>query len=413
MDRLIERCAGLDVHQKTLTACIRVPKEGGGRHQETRRFATTTHGVIVLGDWLASHGVTLVGMESTGVYWKPVYYLLEDRFECWLLNAQHMHNVPGRKTDVADAAWIAELVEHGLVRPSFVPPKPIRELRELTRYRRVLVEERARETQRLQRVLEDAGIKLTSVATDVLGVSSRAMLAALVGGERDTGVLAGLAKGRLRAKLPELREALEGRFGAHHRLLVSELLAHIDYIEEAIERVSEEVERQMAPFAREIELLDTIPGVNRRTAEVLIAEIGPDMSRFASSAHLASWAGMCPGNNESAGKHRSGRTRKGSPWLRTALVEAAQAASRTKDTYLSAQFARLRRRAGRTGHKKAVVAVGHTLLVIAYHILDRHQGYEELGADYFTRRENTEVHRDRLVRQLQRLGYQVRLESAA
>jgi transposase len=347
------------------------------------------------------------------VYWKPVYYLLEDRFECWLLNAQHMHNLPGRKTDVADAAWIADLVAHGLVRPSFVPPKPIRELRDLTRYRRVLVEERTRETQRLQRVLEDAGIKLSSVATDVMGVSGRAMMAALVSGERDPEVLAELAKGRLRAKLPRLREALEGRFSGHHRLLLSELLAHIDYIDEAIERVSEEVERHVAPFAREIELLDTIPGVNQRTAEVLLAEVGPDMSRFASSAHLASWAGMCPGNNESAGKHRSGKTRKGSPWLRTCLVEAAQSASRTKDTYLSAQYARFKRRAGKTGHKKAVVAVGHTLLVIVFHILERGQPYAELGADYFTRRQDSDAHRARLVRQLERLGYQVKLESAA
>ena len=413
MERLIERCAGLDVHKATVTACARTPKASGERRQETRRFATTTQGLTSMAEWLAGHGVTVVGMESTGVFWKPVYYLLEDQFECWLLNAQHMHNVPGRKTDVTDAAWIAQLVEHGLVRPSYVPPRPIRELRDLTRYRRVLVEERGREIQRLQKVLEDAGIKLSSVATDVLGASGRAMLAALVGGVRDPQALAELAKGRLRAKMPQLREALEGHFSGHHRLLLSELLAHIEYIDEAIERVGEEVERQVAPFAREIELLDTIPGVNQRTAEVLLAEIGSDMSRFGSSAHLASWAGMCPGNNESAGKQRSGKTRKGSRWLRTCLVEAAQAASRTKDTYLSAQFARFRRRAGKTGHKKAAVAVGHTLLVIAYHVIERRQAYEDLGADYFIRRENSEVHRARLVRQLERMGYQVKLESAA
>ena len=308
MDRFIERCAGLDVHKASVKACVRIPDGGGGRHSETRTFRTTTAGLVLLGDWLASHQVQVVGMESTGVFWKPVYYLLEDDVECWLLNAQHLKNVPGRKTDVADAAWIAQLVEHGLVRPSFVPPRPIRELRELTRYRKALIYERTRETQRLHKVLEDAGIKLGCVASDVLGVSGRAMLEALVGGTTDPEVLAELARGQLRKKLPALREALQGRVARHHRLLVAELLAHLDYLEEAIGRLSGEVAQMIAPFSPLLELLMTIPGVDRRTAEVILAEIGTDMARFPTAGHLASWAGLCPGNNESAGKHFSGKT---------------------------------------------------------------------------------------------------------
>jgi transposase len=330
VDRFIERCAGLDVHKASVKACVRVPDGHGGRRSETRTFRTTTAGLVLLGDWLASHQVQVVGMESTGVFWKPVYYLLEDDVECWLLNAQHLKNVPGRKTDVADAAWIAQLVEHGLVRPSFVPPRPIRELRELTRYRKALIYERTRETQRLHKVLEDAGIKLGCVASDVLGVSGRAMLEALVGGTTDPEVLAELARGSLRNKLPALREALQGRVARHHRLLVAELLAHLDYLEEAIERLSGEVARVIAPFSPLLALLCTIPGVDRRTAEVILAEIGVDMTRFPTAGHLASWAGLCPGNNESAGKHFSGKTRKGSRWLRTTLSQAANAAAAAK-----------------------------------------------------------------------------------
>ena len=291
MERLIERCAGLDVHKASVTATVRVPGDQGGRRTETRTFRATTAGLVLLGDWLASFGVTLVGMESTGVYWKPVYYLLEDDFEVWLLNAQHLKNVPGRKTDVADSVWICQLVEHGLVRPSFVPPKPIRELRDLTRYRKAVLAERTREVQRLHKVLEDAGIKLASVASDPLGVSGRAMLEALVAGNHDPQVLAELARGRLRAKLPALREALEGRFGAHHGLLVGEMLARIDQMDETIERLSAEVARVAAPFSPLLALLMTIPGVSRRTAEVIVAEIGSDMGRFPTAAHLASWAG--------------------------------------------------------------------------------------------------------------------------
>jgi len=410
MEQLVVRCAGLDVHQKSVTACVRVPGEGDARVQEVRQFSTTSAGLITLRDWLASYEVTVVGMESTGVFWKCVYYMLEDEFTCWLINAQHIKNVPGRKTDVGDAAWIAQLVEHGLVRPSFVPEKPIRELRELTRYRKAQIQERGRAAQRLHKILEDSGVKLSSVASSLLGVSGRAMLDALVAGTHDPEVLAELARGRMRAKLPLLREALAGNFSRRHAVLVGEILAHIDYLDEAVERLSKEVELVLAPFATQVDLLDTIPGVNRRTAEVLIAEIGPEMSRFPSPAHLASWAGLCPGNNESAGKHHSGKTRKGSRWLRIALVEAAQAAARSKNTYLAAQYGRIK---GRRGHNKAIVAVAHSILVIAYHLLSRQQGYTDLGADYFLKRQQSDAYQRRLVHQLERMGFAVKLEPAA
>jgi transposase len=410
MNRVVQRCCGLDVHKASVTACVRVPGEGGGPPRcEVREFATTTQGLLQLRDWLASFEVELVGMEATGVYWKPVYYLLEDDFELWLLNARHMKNVPGRKTDVKDAEWICQLVEHGLVRPSFVPPKEIRELRNLTRYRKAQIEERTREVQRLDKVLQDAGIKLSCVATRVLGASGRAMLDALVDGTTDPEVLAELARGRLRSKLPALREALEGHFSNHHALVVGMILAHVDYLDGSIAELSAEVERVMVPFSDKVELLDTIPGVDRRTAEVLIAEIGADMDQFPTHRHLASWAGMCPGNGESAGKRRSGKTRKGSKWLQSALTEAARAAARSKGTYLAAQYARLR---GRRGPKKAAVAVGHSILVIAYHMLERNQPYHELGEDYLHQRRSEEAYTKRLVRQLEKLGHKVMLEAA-
>jgi transposase len=410
MDTLIERCAGLDVHKDTVVACVRVPARGGGREQFIQTFGTTTAQLLALRDWLVAQGVTRVGMESTGVYWKPVYYVLEDALECWLLNARHLRNVPGRKTDVADAAWICQLVEHGLVRPSFVPPKPIRELRNLTRYRKAQIEERTREAQRLDKILQDAGIKLSSVASDVLGVSGRAMLRALIAGTRDPETLAELARGTLRRKIPALRQALHGRFGPHHALLVGTILAKLEFLEEALEHLSAEIEQVIAPFAAEAALLRTIPGVDRRTAEAVVAEIGVDMSRFGAAGRLASWAGWCPGNNESAGRHGSGKTRKGSKWLHTYLTQAAKAAARTKDTYLGAQYARLR---GRRGPARATVAVGHSILVAAYHILDRHEPYRELGPDYFRRRHSREHQTRRLVRQIQALGYHVRLEEVA
>src|SRR6266511_3488794 len=405
MDRFVERCAGLDVHKDSVAATVRVPGGGGERVQETRTFQT--RGLLALADWLASYRVTLVGMESTGCYWKPVFYLLEERFECWLLNPRHLGNVPGRKTDVQDSAWICELVEHGLVRASFVPPRPIRELRDLTRYRKAQIEERSREVQRLDKVLQDAGIKLSSVASETLGVSVRLMLEALVAGTHDPEVLAELAKGRLRRKLPALREALEGRFrGEHHGLLVAQILAHIDYLDETIATLSERIEEVIAPFSTQRELLETIPGIGRTAAQVLIAELGVDMSVFPSSGHLASWAGQCPGNRESAGKRRSGRPRHGSKWLRTTLTESAKAASRCKGSYLSAQYTRLR---GRRGPGKATGALSHSILVAAYHILDQHIPYQELGADYLERR-SSQQRTKRLVRQLEQLGHKVSLE---
>ena len=410
MDTINERCAGLDVHKDSIVACVRTTDEQGGRRQVTATFNTTTSALLALHDWLERQHVTTIGMESTGVYWKPVYYLLEDTFDCWLLNARHMHNVPGRKTDVADAAWIAQLVEHGLVRPSFVPPREIRELRNYTRYRKAQIAERSREVQRLQKALEDAGIKLASVATDVMGVSGRAMIEAIIDGTDDPVILADLAKGRLRKKIPALREALEGRVRQSHRLLMRAMLNHIEFLEDGIERLSAEIETLTAPLLAQVELLDTIPGVNRRSAEVILAEIGTDMSRFPSANHLASWSGMCPGNNESAGKRFSGKTRKGSKWLRACLTESAEAAARTKGTYFAAQYARIK---SRRGHKKAIVAVAHSILIIAYHILKDGQPYNELGADYFAQRRSTDAYRTRLVHQLERLGYDVTIAPRA
>jgi transposase len=411
MDRFVERCAGLDVHKDSVAATVRIPGPGGQRLQETRTFSATTRGLLTLADWLASYGVTVVGMESTGCYWKPVYYLLEERFECWLLNAQHLRNVPGRKTDVQDSAWICQLVEHGLVRASFVPPKPIRELRDLTRYRKAQIEERSREVQRLDKVLQDAGIKLSSVASRTLGVSVRLMLEALIAGTHDPELLAELARGRLRRKLPALREALAGRFRSdHHGLLVAQILAHIDYLDETIATLSARIEEVIAPFSKERELLQTIPGVARLAAEVLIAELGVDMGVFPSSAHLASWAGQCPGNHESAGKRRSGKPRQGSKWLEKTLTESAKAAARTNGTYLAAQHARLR---GRHGPGKATGATRHSILVAAYHILERRLPYQELGADYFDQRRSHQQRTKRLVRQLEQLGHTVTLEPLA
>ena len=408
MDRVVKRCCGLDVHKSSVTACVRVIEKKGALHQETREFAATTQGLLLLRDWLSSFKVELVGMEATGVYWKPIYYMLEDDFEVWLLNAEHLKHVPGRKTDVKDAEWICQLVEHGLVRPSFVPPKEIRELRNLTRYRKVQIEERTREVQRLEKVLQEAGIKLSSVATRVLGVSGRAMLEALIGGTTDPEVLSDLARGRLRSKIPLLKEALEGSFSSHHALMTSRILSHIDYLDETIAELSAEIEKVIAPFSRKVELLDTIPGVNRRVAEVLIAEIGTNMDQFPTHYHLASWAGMCPGNDESAGKRRSGKTRKGSKWLRSALIGAAHAAAKAKGTHLAARYARIK---GRRGPKKAAVAVGHSILVIAYHVLQRGEPYQEIGEDHFHRRRSEEAYRKRLVRQLEKLGHRVVLES--
>ena len=409
MDRQLERCCGLDVHKATIAACVRIGGRTGHVTQHVQTFRTTAGDLIILRDWLAAHGVTHVAMESTGVYWKPVFYALEDDFTCLLVNAAHMKQVPGRKTDVRDCVWIAQLLEHGLLRGSFVPPTPIRELRDLTRYRKALIQDRTRVANRLHKALEDAGVKLATVASDILGVSGRAMLDALAQGTTDPAVLAELARGRLRGKLPALRAALAGRFRSHHGFLVSQLLAHLDYLDEAIGTLSAEIAERLAPFAAPLTRLDSIPGINRRTAEVLIAEVGIDMSVFPSAAHLASWAALCPGNNESAGKHKSGKTRKGNRWLRTALIEAAAGASRAKDSALQARFRRVLRH---RGPKKAVVALAHTLLRIVYRVLADGTTYHELGGDYYDRQ-----HRQRLTRRaiqlLQGQGYRVTLGSAA
>jgi transposase len=322
----------------------------------------------------------------------------------WLLNARHMRNIPGRKTDVADASWICQLIEFGLVRPSFVPPEPIRQLRNLTRYRKAQIEERSREAQRLDKILQDAGVKLSSVASDILGKSGRAMLGALVAGTTDVGVLADLARGRLRTKIPALREALQSRFSGHHAVIVSAILAKLDFLEELIAGLSAEIETAIAPFAGQVQLLDTIPGVDQRTAQGLLAEIGADMQVFGTASRLASWAAVCPGNHESAGRSASGKTRKGPRWLGIYLHDAAMSAVRTKNSYLSAQYARLR---PRLGHNKALVAVEHSILVSIFHMLQRDQPYYELGADYFIRREDPDRRARKLIRQLQAIGYTV------
>jgi transposase len=408
MERQIERGCGLDVHRDTVAACVRVPGPNGRRHQDVRTFGTTGAELLALRDWLQAHAVTHVAMESTGVYWKPVYYVLEDAFTCLLVNAAHMKRVPGRKTDVQDCIWIAELLEHGLLRDSFVPPAPIRELRDLTRHSKVLIHERARVANRLHKLLQDAGIKLSSVATNILGVSGRAMLEALVHGTTDPTVLAELARGRLRVKLPALRQVLAGHLRPHHAFLVGQLLAHLTYLDKAIAKVSKEVDRRGGPFKQVLADLDTVPGIDKRTAEVVLAEVGTDMSRFPSARHLASWAGICPGNDESAGKRRSGKTRKGNRWLRTALVEAAGAGIRKRDSALGARYRRVMRH---RGHNKAIVAVAHAMLRAIYHLLEQRTSYRDPGADYYDRRHTERVTR-RAIQLLQRQGYQV-LEPAA
>ncbi len=409
MDVVYERCCGLDIHKKTVVACLITPGADGKPQKEIRTFGTMTDELLQLADWLAAAGCTHVAMESTGVYWKPVYNLLEDSITLLLANARHMKAVPGRKTDVRDCEWIADLLRHGLLKASFVPDRPQRELRELTRYRTALVRERTAAINRLQKTLEGANIKLASVASDIMGTSGRAMLAALVSGTTDTASLAQLARGHLREKRADLERALTGRMGAHQRFLLAEQLAHIDHLDASIDRLSTEIAVRLRPAEERLARLETIPGVGRRTVELLVAEIGTDMRRFPTAAHLASWAGMCPGSNESAGKRRSGKTQKGSPWLRAALVEAARAAARTKATYLSVQYHRL---AMRRGPKKAAVAVGHRILVIAYHLLHDGGSYHELGVAHLEERRRRTAQRH-LVQRLEGLGYKVTLEPVA
>ena len=406
MEVIVERPAALDVHKAQVTACVRVPGQGGRRRSEVREFSTMVGGLLVLRDWLKAHGVTQVAMEATGVYWKPVWAVLEDDFELLLVNARHVKQVPGRKTDVSDAAWLCQLLEAGLLRPSFVPPKPIRAVRQLTRYRKAQIKERQREAQRLHKALEDSGIKLDCVATDILGKSGRAMLDALCRGTTDPEVLADLAHGKLRRKIPQLKHALEGRFEPLHALLVSSILAHLDFLDEQIERLSEAIEARLRPCAAAVELLRSLDGIETRTAQNVLAEIGVDMSVFPTAGHLASWAGQCPGNDQSAGKRKSGKTRKGSKWLNDALKDAAMAAIRTNDSYLQAQYQRLR---PRIGHGRAIGAVKHSIICACWHMLTTGELYRDLGGDYY-RRQNPERQTRRLVTQLERLGHKVNLE---
>jgi transposase len=406
METIYRCCAGLDVHKMTVVACVRQVEPSGRVREAVRTFGTMTAELLLLSDWLAEAGVSHVAMESTGVFWKPVFNLLEGRFEVLLVNPRHMKQVPGRKTDAKDSQWIAQLLQCGLLRGSFIPPKLIRELRDLTRQRSQLVAEKAAVANRIQKVLEDANVKLAGVATDVLGVSGRAMIRALIAGQDDPAELAELARRRLRRKLPELRAALQGRVSEHHRFLLRHLMSHLDALEGLITELNLRIAAAVAPFAEAVERLKTIPGIDQRTAEGLVAEVGTDMGRFPSAGHLASWAGVCPGNHESAGKHRSGRTTKGDRWLRRVLTQAAWAASHTKGTYLSAQYHRL---AARRGKKRAVVALGHTLLVIVYHVLKDQTTYKELGADYLDRLEPERLTRQ-LVRRLEKLGHRVTLE---
>ncbi len=409
MEVVYPRCCGLDVHLKTVTACLLLSAAKAPPRKEVRTFTTMPADLLRLSDWLARAGATHVAMESSGVYWKPVWNVLEGQFACLLVNAQHVKAVPGRKTDVKDAEWLADLLRHGLLRPSFVPDRPQRELRDLTRLRTTRVRARAAEVNRLLKTLEGTGLKLGIVVSDITGVSARLILGALVGGETDAAKLADLAKGRLRAKLPELEQALGAVPSPHHRFLLAEHLAMIDDLDEVIARLDALIAERLAPFAAELERLQTIPGVQRRTAEGLLAELGADMRRWPTSRHVASWAALCPGNNESAGKRRSGKTRKGNTWLRALLCEAAHAVARTKDTYLGAQYHRI---AAQKGTKKATIAVAHSILVRAYCLLRDGTTYHEPGGNYFDERDEVAVRR-RLVRRLERLGYQVMLAPLA
>lgn len=409
MEVLYPCCCGLDVHKKSITACVLRAQEKGKSRKEKRRFETFTQDLLRMADWLRECGVTHVAMESTGVYWKPVWNILAEQFEVLLVNAQHIKAVPGRKTDQKDSEWIADLLQHGLLRGSFVPPRATRELRDLTRYRVSLTQEINRIANRIQKVLEDANIKLASVATDALGASGRAMLEAMLAGEEDSSRLADMSKGLLRNKIPELKLALEGRMSEHHRFLLRQLYDHLLFTESKLREIEQEIAKRMRPFDAEVTRLCTIPGVDRVTAWGVLAEIGQNMDQFPSAAHLASWACLCPGSFESAGKRLSGKMRKGNVSLRRCLAQAAWAVSMQKNNYLSALFRRI---AARRGAKRAAMAVAHALLVIAYHMLKRGQNYHELGADHFDRIDVNRIRRS-LVRRLERLGHKVTLEPLA
>lgn len=409
MEILYPRCAGLDVHKESVSVCVLTPGRQAEPDRQIQEFGTTSGELRRLRDWLCAQGVTHAAMESSGVYWKPVFNILESACELILVNARHIKQVPGRKTDKADCAWIASLLRHGLLEASFVPEREVRELRDLCRMRTTLVRECVRVGNRLRKVLEDANIKLDSVASDALGVSGREMILALIQGRDDPAELAGLARGRLRAKLPELEKALEGQVTAHHRFLLRELMRQLAFLEGQVARFEAEIEQRMPPFEWAAGLLMTMPGVDRTAACALIAEIGTDMSRFASARHLVSWAGLCPGNNESAGKRRSGKSHRGNRWIKGVMTEIAWAASRTKSSYSRAQYRKL---AAHRGKKRALVAVANSLLHAAWYMLSHRQGYKDLGADYLERLNQKQLERS-LIRRLERLGHKVILQPAA
>ena len=401
---IYERCCGLDIHKKKVTGCLITPE---GR--QIRTFGTMTEDLLELQDWLMASRCTHVAMESTGVYWKPIYNLLEGSgLTLLVVNAQHIKAVPGRKTDVKDAEWIADLLRHGLLRGSFIPDRPQRELRELVRYRTSLVHERSRETNRIQKVLEGANIKLGDVATDVLGKSGRAMLSAIVRGTTDPIILASMAKGSLKNKRDQLERALNGFLGAHQRMMLAAQLRHIEFLDGEIDRLSQEIKERMRPFEDQIQDIDGIDGIGQTIAERILCETGIDMSRFPTEKHISSWATVCPGNNESAGKRKSGKTRKGNPWLRSALIEAARAAARTRGTYLSALYHRI---VARRGKKRAAVAVGHAILVIIYHMLKNGTKYRDLGSNFFAKL-NEKATVKHAIKRLESLGYKVTIEAA-
>lgn len=417
MEIVYERVAAIDVGKKIIAVAVRTPGERvGKRHQQVRKFNTYYRTLVEMVAWLVSEGVTHVTMEATGIYWRPIFHALcgaERPLEILLVNARHVQNVPGRKSDALDAAWLAELTECGLLRGSFIPPAQIAAIRELTRYRKKLIEQRTSELQRLGKVLEDGGIKIDSVASALTTLSARDMIEALINGERDPGVLADLARGRMRSKIPDLTLACAGRFADQHALMCALHLEHIDHLADMIARLGTRIDEASLPFAQQTTLLATIPGIGERAAQVIISEIGVDMARFPTAAHLASWAGLCPGNNESAGKHHSGRTRKGSKELCAVLTECAWSAGRTS-TYVGAQFRRFHRRFGKKGGQKAAIATAHTLVVIIWHVLAHNNAYRDLGSDYFTRRiDNPEARKRRLVRELEALGHRVTIKPVA
>jgi transposase len=406
MDIIYKNVCGLDVHKKLIVACVLKVVERGEIKKEIRKYGTMTRDILALSDWLKQEEVTHVAMESTGVYWKPIWNILEGEFEVILVNARHIKQVPGRKTDMKDSEWIGQLLQHGLLPKSFVPVREQRELRDLTRHRTKSVQQRVSIVNRIQKVVEDANIKLSSVVTDILGVSGRAMIEEMITGEEDSDRLAEVAQRKLRGKIPELRIALEGRVTDHHRFMLKLLMKQLHEIEALIDEISMRIEEHFRPFEDKVFSITEIPGVKQQAVENIIAEIGINMEQFPTEAHISSWAGICPGNNESAGKHKTGKTTRGSVWLRRALVQAAWAAIRTKNTYFSEQYKRI---AARRGKNRALIAVAHTILVIIYHMLKENKPYYELGSEYFIRLK-PERHKKYHIKKLEALGYKVILE---